>query len=161
MQCPSNPAGLSLQQQPTSPYLPGIPTMANFNPYIASSPVMTMGVTDPGVGSAITGVVQQPVVPAQKVPRTDRLEVCYSFQYHSSFIIFCLAFIIYSDNYIFSKDYLGILTFSNTIKTSGQKANICKILIYFIKSDIKYKLNKNFTLSNFLELLNINNFHKN
>nr|XP_027215125.1 muscleblind-like protein 3 isoform X8 [Penaeus vannamei] len=61
-----------------SPYLAGIPTMGNFNPYIASSPVMTMGMTD--VASPITGVVPQQVVTAQKVPRTDRLEVCREFQ---------------------------------------------------------------------------------
>ncbi|XP_069989377.1 muscleblind-like protein 2a isoform X11 [Penaeus vannamei] len=59
-------------QQHNSPYLAGIPTMGNFNPYIASSPVMTMGMTD--VASPITGVVPQQVVTAQKVPRTDRLE---------------------------------------------------------------------------------------
>nr|XP_027215128.1 muscleblind-like protein isoform X11 [Penaeus vannamei] len=58
--------------QHNSPYLAGIPTMGNFNPYIASSPVMTMGMTD--VASPITGVVPQQVVTAQKVPRTDRLE---------------------------------------------------------------------------------------
>lgn len=57
-----------------SPYLAGIPTMSNFSPYIASSPVMTMGVTDAAVASPITGVVPQQVVTAQKVPRTDRLE---------------------------------------------------------------------------------------
>ncbi|XP_045108077.1 muscleblind-like protein 1 isoform X3 [Portunus trituberculatus] len=68
-------------QHNSAPYLPGIPTMSNFNPYIASSPVMTMGVTDGAVASPITGVVpQQAVVPAQKVPRTDRLEVCREFQ---------------------------------------------------------------------------------
>nr|XP_027215117.1 muscleblind-like protein 3 isoform X1 [Penaeus vannamei] len=65
-------------QQHNSPYLAGIPTMGNFNPYIASSPVMTMGMTD--VASPITGVVPQQVVTAQKVPRTDRLEVCREFQ---------------------------------------------------------------------------------
>ncbi|XP_037784947.1 muscleblind-like protein isoform X2 [Penaeus monodon] len=64
--------------QHNSPYLAGIPTMGNFNPYIASSPVMTMGMTD--VASPITGVVPQQVVTAQKVPRTDRLEVCREFQ---------------------------------------------------------------------------------
>ncbi|XP_071550279.1 uncharacterized protein [Panulirus ornatus] len=61
-------------QHNSAPYLAGIPTMGNFNPYIASSPVMTMGVTDGAVASPITGVVPQQVVPAQKVPRTDRLE---------------------------------------------------------------------------------------
>lgn len=62
-------------QHNSSPYLAGIPTMSNFNPYIPSSPVMAMGVTDGAVASPITGVVpQQAVVPAQKVPRTDRLE---------------------------------------------------------------------------------------
>ncbi|XP_071550281.1 muscleblind-like protein 1 isoform X6 [Panulirus ornatus] len=67
-------------QHNSAPYLAGIPTMGNFNPYIASSPVMTMGVTDGAVASPITGVVPQQVVPAQKVPRTDRLEVCREFQ---------------------------------------------------------------------------------
>ncbi|XP_050730233.1 muscleblind-like protein 2a isoform X2 [Eriocheir sinensis] len=68
-------------QHNSSPYLAGIPTMSNFNPYIPSSPVMAMGVTDGAVASPITGVVpQQAVVPAQKVPRTDRLEVCREFQ---------------------------------------------------------------------------------
>ncbi|ROT74659.1 putative homeotic protein female sterile-like [Penaeus vannamei] len=71
-------ASLVLSQQHNSPYLAGIPTMGNFNPYIASSPVMTMGMTD--VASPITGVVPQQVVTAQKVPRTDRLEVCREFQ---------------------------------------------------------------------------------
>ncbi|XP_066960511.1 muscleblind-like protein 3 isoform X6 [Macrobrachium rosenbergii] len=57
-----------------SPYLtPGIP-MNSFNPYIAPSPVMTMGVTDAAVASPITGVVSPQVLTAQKVPRTDRLE---------------------------------------------------------------------------------------
>ncbi|XP_050730236.1 mucin-5AC-like isoform X5 [Eriocheir sinensis] len=64
-----------MPQHNSSPYLAGIPTMSNFNPYIPSSPVMAMGVTDGAVASPITGVVpQQAVVPAQKVPRTDRLE---------------------------------------------------------------------------------------
>ncbi|XP_066960512.1 muscleblind-like protein 1 isoform X7 [Macrobrachium rosenbergii] len=63
-----------------SPYLtPGIP-MNSFNPYIAPSPVMTMGVTDAAVASPITGVVSPQVLTAQKVPRTDRLEVCREFQ---------------------------------------------------------------------------------
>nr|XP_045606984.1 uncharacterized serine-rich protein C215.13-like isoform X6 [Procambarus clarkii] len=58
----------------SAPYLAGIPTMSNFNPYIASSPVMAMGMTDGAVASPINAVVPQQVVPAQKVPRTDRLE---------------------------------------------------------------------------------------
>ncbi|KAK8735916.1 hypothetical protein OTU49_005121 [Cherax quadricarinatus] len=58
----------------SAPYLAGIPAMSNFNPYIASSPVMTMGMTDGAVASPINAVVSQQVVPAQKVPRTDRLE---------------------------------------------------------------------------------------
>ncbi|XP_069160286.1 muscleblind-like protein 1 [Procambarus clarkii] len=64
----------------SAPYLAGIPTMSNFNPYIASSPVMAMGMTDGAVASPINAVVPQQVVPAQKVPRTDRLEVCREFQ---------------------------------------------------------------------------------
>ena len=64
-----------VQQQPTaSPYLQGIPAIGGFGPYIASSsPVMTMGVSD-GM-SQITGVLPQQMLAAQKIPRTDRLEV--------------------------------------------------------------------------------------
>ncbi|XP_042204966.1 uncharacterized protein DDB_G0271670-like isoform X1 [Homarus americanus] len=41
---------------------------------------MTMSMSDGAVASPITGVVPQQVVSAQKVPRTDRLEVCREFQ---------------------------------------------------------------------------------
>ncbi|RXG73290.1 Muscleblind-like protein 3 [Armadillidium vulgare] len=70
---------LNMKHQPSSPYIASIPTMANFNPYLTSSPVMTVGMTE-AVGSPITGVVPQAVVQAQKVPRPDRLEVCREFQ---------------------------------------------------------------------------------
>jgi len=59
--------------QHNSPYLAGIPAN-HYNPYIASSPVMTMGMTDTQAMSQLTGVVQQQVMPSQKMPRTDRLE---------------------------------------------------------------------------------------
>ena len=49
--------------------------MGSFGPYLASSsPVMTMGVND-GMTSQITGVLPQQMLAAQKLPRTDRLEV--------------------------------------------------------------------------------------
>lgn len=64
----------TLQMPTASPYLQGIPTMAGFGPYLASSsPVMTMGVND-GMASQITGVIPQQMLAAQKIPRTDRLE---------------------------------------------------------------------------------------
>nr|XP_045606981.1 muscleblind-like protein 3 isoform X4 [Procambarus clarkii] len=77
---PVVPGTIPIEQHNSAPYLAGIPTMSNFNPYIASSPVMAMGMTDGAVASPINAVVPQQVVPAQKVPRTDRLEVCREFQ---------------------------------------------------------------------------------
>ncbi|XP_068222430.1 LOW QUALITY PROTEIN: muscleblind-like protein 1 [Palaemon carinicauda] len=62
-----------------SPYLPTGVHM-NFSPYVAPSPVMPMGISEAGVPSPLTGVVSQQVLTAQKVPRTDRLEVCREFQ---------------------------------------------------------------------------------
>lgn len=69
--------GVSLQA--TNPYLTGMPQVGNtYSPYFAPSPIMPaiMGPADPsGVGSPL-GVVQQTVAMPQKMPRTDRLEVC-------------------------------------------------------------------------------------
>ena len=63
------------QHTPASPYLQGIPTMTGFGPYLASSsPVMTVGVND-CMSSQIAGVIPQQMLAAQKIPRTDRLEV--------------------------------------------------------------------------------------
>ena len=62
-------------QHTASPYLQGIPTMTGFGPYLASSsPVMTVGVND-CMTSQLAGVVPQQMLAAQKIPRTDRLEV--------------------------------------------------------------------------------------
>ncbi|XP_076034860.1 uncharacterized protein LOC143021335 isoform X3 [Oratosquilla oratoria] len=79
---PDDRGGLFARQfgvlQPNSPYL-GIPAVGNFNPYIGTS-VVPMGMTE-AVPSPMTGsIVPQTVVTAQKVPRTDRLEVCREFQ---------------------------------------------------------------------------------
>ncbi|XP_033225174.1 uncharacterized protein LOC117178064 isoform X1 [Belonocnema kinseyi] len=67
----------------TNPYLTGMPQVGNtYSPYFAPSPIMPaiMGPADPtGVGSPL-GVVQQTVAMPQKMPRTDRLEVCREFQ---------------------------------------------------------------------------------
>ncbi|XP_070526133.1 protein muscleblind isoform X12 [Cardiocondyla obscurior] len=63
----------------TNPYLTGMPQVGNtYSPYFAPSPIMPaiMGPADPtGVGSPL-GVVPQTVAMPQKMPRTDRLEVC-------------------------------------------------------------------------------------
>ena len=63
----------------TNPYLTGMPQVGNtYSPYFAPSPIMPaiMGPADPtGVGSPL-GVVPQAVAMPQKMPRTDRLEVC-------------------------------------------------------------------------------------
>lgn len=65
--------------QATNPYLTGMPQVGNtYSPYFAPSPIMPaiMGPADPtGVGSPL-GVVPQAVAMPQKMPRTDRLEVC-------------------------------------------------------------------------------------
>ncbi|KAG5344193.1 MBN2A protein, partial [Acromyrmex heyeri] len=67
----------------TNPYLTGMPQVSNtYSPYFAPSPIMPaiMGPADPtGVGSPL-GVVPQTVAMPQKMPRTDRLEVCREFQ---------------------------------------------------------------------------------
>ncbi|XP_063985440.1 protein muscleblind isoform X16 [Diachasmimorpha longicaudata] len=67
----------------TNPYLTGMPQVNNtYTPYFTPSPIMPaiMGPADPtGVGSPL-GVVQQTVAMPQKMPRTDRLEVCREFQ---------------------------------------------------------------------------------
>ncbi|XP_051155495.1 uncharacterized protein LOC127278033 isoform X3 [Leptopilina boulardi] len=67
----------------TNPYLTGMPQVGNtYSPYFAPSPIMPaiMGPADPtGVGSPL-GVVPQTVAMPQKMPRTDRLEVCREFQ---------------------------------------------------------------------------------
>nr|XP_033327641.1 protein muscleblind-like [Megalopta genalis] len=63
----------------TNPYLTSMPQVGNtYSPYFAPSPIMPaiMGPADPtGVGSPL-GVVPQTVAMPQKMPRTDRLEVC-------------------------------------------------------------------------------------
>ncbi|XP_024937462.1 uncharacterized protein LOC107264420 isoform X2 [Cephus cinctus] len=67
----------------TNPYLTGMPQVGStYSPYFAPSPIMPaiMGPADPtGVGSPL-GVVPQTVAMPQKMPRTDRLEVCREFQ---------------------------------------------------------------------------------
>ncbi|KAJ8680497.1 hypothetical protein QAD02_016284 [Eretmocerus hayati] len=67
----------------TNPYLTGMPQVGNtYSPYFTTSPMMPtiMGPADPtGVGSPL-GVVQQTVAMPQKMPRSDRLEVCREFQ---------------------------------------------------------------------------------
>ena len=70
--------------QAQNPYLTGMPQVGNtYSPYFAPSPIMPtiMGPADPtGVGNPL-GVVQQTVAMPQKMPRTDRLEVCLPANY--------------------------------------------------------------------------------
>ena len=65
-----------------NPYLTGVPQVGStYSPYFAPGPIMpTIVGPDPsGVGSPL-GVVPQTVVAQQKMPRSDRLEVCREFQ---------------------------------------------------------------------------------
>ncbi|XP_048518500.1 protein muscleblind isoform X2 [Dendroctonus ponderosae] len=63
-----------------NPYLTGMPQVGStYSPYFAPGPIMPTLMQDPtGVGSPL-GVVPQTVV-QQKMPRSDRLEVCREFQ---------------------------------------------------------------------------------
>ncbi|XP_068904272.1 protein muscleblind isoform X11 [Tenebrio molitor] len=65
-----------------NPYLTGMPQVGNtYSPYFAPGPIMPtiMGPDPTGVGSPL-GVVPQTVVAQQKMPRSDRLEVCREYQ---------------------------------------------------------------------------------
>ncbi|XP_066258537.1 uncharacterized protein [Euwallacea similis] len=64
-----------------NPYLTGMPQVGStYSPYFAPGPIMPTIMQDPtGVGSPL-GVVPQTVVAQQKMPRSDRLEVCREFQ---------------------------------------------------------------------------------
>ncbi|KAK9708109.1 hypothetical protein QE152_g27429 [Popillia japonica] len=64
-----------------NPYLTGVPQVGSqYSPYFAPGPIMpTIMGPDPTVASQL-GVVPQTVVAQQKMPRSDRLEVCREFQ---------------------------------------------------------------------------------
>ncbi|XP_018562451.1 muscleblind-like protein 2a isoform X3 [Anoplophora glabripennis] len=65
-----------------NPYLTGMPQVGStYSPYFAPGPIMPtiMGPDPTGVGSPL-GVVPQTVVAQQKMPRSDRLEVCREYQ---------------------------------------------------------------------------------
>ncbi|XP_076254354.1 splicing regulator muscleblind isoform X6 [Rhynchophorus ferrugineus] len=70
-----------VQAVATNPYLTGMPQVSSTYPYFAPGPIMPtiMGPDPTGVGSPL-GVVPQTVVTQQKMPRSDRLEVCREFQ---------------------------------------------------------------------------------
>ncbi|XP_049949797.1 protein muscleblind-like isoform X9 [Schistocerca serialis cubense] len=68
--------------QATSPYLTGMPQVGStFSPYFTPGPVMPaiLGPDPASVGSPLS-VVPQTVVAQQKMPRSDRLEVCREYQ---------------------------------------------------------------------------------
>ncbi|XP_076336316.1 splicing regulator muscleblind isoform X1 [Tachypleus tridentatus] len=84
-----------LQQMPLQQVLPGqIPTVAATNSYMATLPTMAtassfspyfspnpmMGMIPADAMAAPLSVIPTPMVTPQKVPRTDRLEVCREFQ---------------------------------------------------------------------------------
>ncbi|XP_066258541.1 muscleblind-like protein 2a isoform X9 [Euwallacea similis] len=70
-----------VQAVAANPYLTGMPQVGStYSPYFAPGPIMPTIMQDPtGVGSPL-GVVPQTVVAQQKMPRSDRLEVCREFQ---------------------------------------------------------------------------------
>ncbi|KAG5899162.1 hypothetical protein JTB14_028999 [Gonioctena quinquepunctata] len=71
-----------VQAVAANPYLTGMPQVGStYSPYFAPGPIMpTIMSHDPtGVGSPL-GVVPQTVVTQQKMPRSDRLEVCREYQ---------------------------------------------------------------------------------
>ncbi|KAK7874294.1 hypothetical protein R5R35_007775 [Gryllus longicercus] len=66
----------------TNPYLTGMPQVGStFSPYFTPGPVMPaiLGPDPASVGSPLS-VVPQTVVTQQKMPRSDRLEVCREYQ---------------------------------------------------------------------------------
>ncbi|CAH1098428.1 unnamed protein product [Psylliodes chrysocephalus] len=70
-----------VQAVAANPYLTGMPQVGStYSPYFAPGPIMPtiMGPDPTGVGSPL-GVVPQTVV-QQKMPRSDRLEVCREYQ---------------------------------------------------------------------------------
>ncbi|XP_074032601.1 splicing regulator muscleblind isoform X3 [Leptinotarsa decemlineata] len=71
-----------VQAVAANPYLTGMPQVGStYSPYFAPGPIMPtiMGPDPTGVGSPL-GVVPQTVVTQQKMPRSDRLEVCREYQ---------------------------------------------------------------------------------
>ncbi|XP_060518238.1 muscleblind-like protein 1 isoform X2 [Cylas formicarius] len=71
-----------VQAVAANPYLAGMPQVGStYSPYFAPGPIMPtiMGPDPTGVGSPL-GVVPQTVVTQQKMPRSDRLEVCREYQ---------------------------------------------------------------------------------
>ncbi|XP_044267103.1 muscleblind-like protein 1 isoform X1 [Tribolium madens] len=71
-----------VQAVAANPYLTGMPQVGStYSPYFAPGPIMPtiMGPDPTGVGSPL-GVVPQTVVAQQKMPRSDRLEVCREYQ---------------------------------------------------------------------------------
>ncbi|KAK5646177.1 hypothetical protein RI129_004641 [Pyrocoelia pectoralis] len=65
-----------------NPYLTGVPQVGStYSPYFAPGPIMpTIVGPDPSGVASPLGVVPQTVVTQQKMPRSDRLEVCREFQ---------------------------------------------------------------------------------
>lgn len=81
LQIPTGLTGSYIMGATTHPYVTSIPTVAtasNFNPYLNPNPIMSL-VPAEAVGTPLN-VVPTPIVTTQKLPRTDRLEVCREFQ---------------------------------------------------------------------------------
>lgn len=67
--------------QAANPYLSMPQVGSTYSPYFAPGPIMPaiMGPDPTGVASQLS-VVPQTVVTQQKMPRSDRLEVCFPYQ---------------------------------------------------------------------------------
>ncbi|XP_021707634.1 protein muscleblind isoform X7 [Aedes aegypti] len=79
---PVLPGQVPAVTQATNPYLASMPT-STYSPYFPPGHLMPtlLGPADPSAVSQVGPVVQQTLVPAtqQKIPRSDRLEVCREF----------------------------------------------------------------------------------
>ncbi|XP_054723290.1 muscleblind-like protein 2a isoform X1 [Uloborus diversus] len=64
----------------TSPYLPAMATASTFSPYLGHTPMMTGLLPADALTSPLSLVPSPLVTAAQKLQRTDRLEVCREFQ---------------------------------------------------------------------------------
>lgn len=82
LQIPTGLTGSYILGATTHPYVTSIPTVAaasNFNPYLNPNPIMSLVPAEAAVGTPLN-VVPTQIVTTQKLPRTDRLEVCREFQ---------------------------------------------------------------------------------
>ncbi|KAF8791435.1 Protein muscleblind like protein [Argiope bruennichi] len=80
------PAVVSIMNASTAPYMPALAghTASSFSPYLSPSTMIPAGMMPADLAAPppppqLTSIVHTPIV-TQKVPRTDRLEVCREYQ---------------------------------------------------------------------------------